>query len=143
MFQIQPGSYVTLARPAFQGAFGVLQGTSCQVVDVTPPAKPEQPTVLTLRPVAGGVLNPICVRVPAEETMEGMLNIMEAQLNGLQGDVLTLLQGLDGVDPVAAKQVLEGALLKMSPEGRELALKRPDKAPAPTVAPAVEETKKA
>ena len=127
MFQIQPGSFVTLARPAFQGAFGVLQGTSCQVVEVGKPAKPEDPTVLVLRPVAGGNLSPICVRVPAEETMEGVINILEAQVQGLQGDVLTLLQGLDGIDPAAAKQVLEQGLLKMSAAGRDLALKRPDK----------------
>lgn len=130
MYTIQIGSFVTLARYVGQGAFGVLGGTSCQVVDIVPPAKPELPTVLVLRPLSAGQLGAICVRVPAEDTLEGLLNILEAKSNGLQDDLLTMLQGLDTIDPTVAKAVIEFALLKMSTTGRDLTLKRPDKAPA-------------
>ena len=137
MFQIQVGSFVTLARYAGQGAFGVLAGTSCQVIDIINPTKPEMPAVLLLRPISGGQASPICVRVPAEETMEGIINTLEAQCSNLNADVLTLLQGLDLLDPQEAKKVLEASLLKLSTSGRELALKRPDKV-APTPSETVE-----
>ena len=100
MFQIQVGSFVTLARYAGQGAFGVLAGTSCQVIDIINPTKPEMPAVLLLRPISGGQASPICVRVPAEETMEGIINTLEAQCSNLNADVLTLLQVLDAPEPV-------------------------------------------
>lgn len=133
MYQIQPGSTVTLARYAGQGAFGVLGGTACQVVEVGKPAKPGDPVVLLLRPISAGQLGAICVRVPAEETMEGIINILEAQNQGFSTDILSLLQGLEELgDPVVTKRVLDFAMLKLSDGGRELALKRPDK-PQPGV----------
>ncbi len=141
MFNIQPGEEVTLAGPVFQGAWGILGGTRCRVLNVAPPTKPEAPVILTLMPLPA--TNGLALRVPAHETMEGIINILEERSQNLESDVMTALQGLDSIQekhPEAAKAVLEYCLLKMRPAGRNLALNRPDKkkveaAPTPASAP--------
>lgn len=140
MFKIAVGSEVSLAHNVFQGAMGLPAGTRCQVLGVSQPTKPEQPIVLTLAALTDpkGLL----VRALPTDTLEGLINTMQGQLNLASEDSLVFLQALDSIKekfPEAAKSALEFALLKLSPTGKELAVHRPDKdkgvAPAPVVKP--------
>ena len=140
LYELKPGTEVTLARNVAQGALGAVMGTRCRVLEVAmpQPGAKDQTVVLHVQTMHGGVPMPLAMRVPAEETFEGLVNILEGNGALLGADVMATLQAIDSIQethPEAAKAMMDFLMVKLSPQSREFATKRPDKTP-PAPAPA-------